>query len=102
MSEGVGGDSPLATTENSIVSLWKNDAEDNEDGSLSGYRGRIGIYEVLDNTNDVQKLIIANATSNQIREQCLSDGMVRMQIDGLVKALRGETTIEEVMRVTKE
>jgi type II secretory ATPase GspE/PulE/Tfp pilus assembly ATPase PilB-like protein len=45
---------------------------------------------------------MANASSNQIREQALSEGMITMQTDGLIKALRGETTLEEILRVTKD
>lgn len=101
-AEGIGGDTPLSTDENGIVHLWKADYEDNKDGTLNGYKGRIGIYEVLTNSVPIQKLIVANATSNEIHEQSMAEGMVTMQTDGLIKALRGETTIEEVIRVTKE
>lgn len=101
-AEGIGGDTPLSTDENSILSLWKADYKDNTDGTLNGYKGRVGIYEVLINSVPIQKLIVANATSNQIHEQAMSEGMVTMQTDGLIKALRGETTIEEIIRVTKE
>lgn len=101
-SQGVGGDTPLATDEYGIKQLWRNNHEDNEDGALNGYRGRIGIYEVLTNSVPVQTLIMANATSNQIKEQALSEGMITMQTDGLIKVLRGETTLDEVLRVTKE
>lgn len=101
-AEGVGGDTPLSTDEHGIKTLWRADPNDNESGSLNGYRGRIGIYEVLINNTDIQKLIVANATSNQIREQALANGMMCMQTDGLVKALRGVTSIEEILRVTKE
>ena len=101
-AEGVGGDTPLGTDENGILHLWSADSDDNEDGAIGGYRGRVGIYEVLNNSVAVQKLIVANATSNVIQDQAISEGMLRMQIDGLIKAIRGETTIEEVIRVTKE
>ena len=101
-AEGIGGDTPLGTDENGIINLWRADSKDNEDGALAGYRGRVGIYEVLNNSVAVQKLIVANATSNAIQEQAIKEGMLRMQIDGLIKAIRGETTIEEVIRVTKE
>jgi type IV pilus assembly protein PilB len=62
----------------------------------------MGIYEVLTNSPAIQKLIMANATSKQIENQAIEEGMLKMQVDGLIKALRGETTVEEVMRVTKE
>jgi type IV pilus assembly protein PilB len=45
---------------------------------------------------------MANATSNQIKDQAIAEGMITMQTDGLIKALRGETTIEEIIRATKE
>lgn len=99
---GIGGDAPLSTDENGIKTLWRADETDDNDGSHSGYKGRIGIYEVLGNSQAVQKLIISSATSNQIQEQAVSEGMMTMQVDGLIKALRGETTIAEVLRVTRE
>jgi type IV pilus assembly protein PilB len=101
-AEGVGGDTPLSTDENGIKTLWRNNHDDNDNGALNGYKGRVGIYEVLINSVPIQKLIVANATSNDLREQAIKEGMVTMQTDGLIKALRGETTIEEVIRATKE
>jgi type IV pilus assembly protein PilB len=62
----------------------------------------MGIYEVLDNSQDLQKLIVGNATSDVIQNQAIKEGMVIMQIDGLIKALRGQTTLEEILRVTAE
>ena len=102
MAEGIGGDAPLSTDENGINTLWHADNADESDDAHNGYRGRIGIYEVLNNSVDIQKLIISNATSNQIQVQAILDGMITMQTDGLIKALRGETTIEEILRVSKE
>jgi type II secretory ATPase GspE/PulE/Tfp pilus assembly ATPase PilB-like protein len=45
---------------------------------------------------------VANSTSEDIQNQAVSDGMVTMQIDGFIKALRGQTSIEEILRVTSE
>lgn len=101
-AEGVGGDTPLSTDEHGINILWKNNHDDNDDGAQNGYKGRVGIYETLDNSYAIQKLIVSNATSNQIRTQAINEGMKTMQTDGLIKVLRGETTFEEVIRVTKE
>lgn len=101
-AEGVGKDTPLSTDENGILTLWRADPNDNNDGATNGYMGRFGIYEVLKNTEAIQKLIVASATSSEIREQAISEGMISLQTDGLIKALRGETTIEEIIRVTKE
>lgn len=99
---GIGGDAPLSTDENGIKTLWKADTEDNDAGAHGGFRGRIGIYEVLGNSQAIQKLIVGNATSSQIQDQAVSEGMMTMQLDGIIKALRGDTTIEEVLRVTRE
>ena len=99
---GVGGDTPLSTDENGIKTLYKPGESEDNDGKHDGFRGRVGIYEVLNNTDTIQKMITSNATANQIQAQAISEGMITMQTDGLIKALRGETTIDEVLRVTKE
>ena len=99
---GIGGDAPLSTDENGIKFLWRPDEHDDNDGAHAGFKGRVGVYEVLGNSLGVQKLIVSNATSNDIQEKAISEGMMTMQLDGLIKALRGETTVEEVLRVTRE
>ena len=99
---GLGGDAPLSTDENGIKTLWRADKEHNTEDVHEGYRGRVGIYEVLTNTEAIQKLIMAHATSDDVEDQAIREGMITMQIDGLIKALRGETTIEEILRVSKD
>jgi len=90
----------LATTEKTITKLWKPHEEGCNNCNHTGYRSRMGIYEVLTNSSKVQQLIISTGTSESIENQAITDGMVRMQIDGLVKALRGQTSVEEILRVT--
>lgn len=101
-SEGVGGDTPLSTDENGIKTLWTADSSVTRDDVQAGFKGRTGIYEVLENSQNIQKLIMANGTSAQIQQQAISEGMMTMRLDGLIKALRGETTIEEVLRVSED
>ncbi len=101
-NQDIGKDTELSSTETSLTVLWKASQKGCDECSNTGYRGRIGIYEVLGNSIPIQKLIVANATSSQIQNQAILEGMVTMQTDGLVKALRGQSTIEEVLRVTKE
>jgi type IV pilus assembly protein PilB len=101
-AQKVGGDTPLGTTEATITTLWKAHPEGCEECNHSGFKGRIGIYEVLGNTLPIQKMITANATSNDIQTQAISEGMITMQTDGLVKSLRGNTTVDEILRATKE
>jgi type IV pilus assembly protein PilB len=98
----VGGDIPLSTSETTILTLWRAPADGCEECNHTGYKGRIGIYEVLGNTLAIQKLIMSSATSNQIQDQAILEHMITMQTDGLIKALRGSTTIEEVLRVSKD
>lgn len=98
----VGADTPFGSTDKTITQLWKANPEGCDECSHTGYKGRIGIYEVLGINSAIQKLITANATSEQIQTQAILDGMTTMQTDGLVKTLRGNTTLEEVLRVTKE
>lgn len=100
--EKIGGDAPLGTDKNNILSLWKASPNGCDECNNTGYKGRVGIYEVLGNTVPIQQLITSNATSNQIQDRAITEGMITMQTDGLIKALRGNTTIEEVLRVTKE
>lgn len=68
----------------------------------SGYKGRIGIYEVLENNEALAALITKNATAAEIKKQALADGMLTMVEDGFIKAKNGITTLEEVLRVIKE
>lgn len=102
IEQEVGGDLPPTTTEQTITQLFRASPEGCNECNSTGYKGRIGIYEVLGNSIAVQKLIVANATSNEIQDQAIKDGMNTMQADGLVKALRGDTTVEEVLRATRE
>jgi type IV pilus assembly protein PilB len=82
------------------LTLWrpKKDLK----GEKTGYKGRMGIYEVLTNSTGVQNLIVSNATSDEIQDKAVSEGMLTMQLDGLIKAMIGMTSIEEILRVTRE
>lgn len=67
-----------------------------------GYRGRVGIYEILVNTEELQKLIFQNASTQDFKKCGISQGMITMVQDGLLKALEGMTDVEEVFRVAGE
>ncbi len=90
----------FGTSEKSIVRLFKAHENGCDTCNHTGYRGRLGIYEVMANTAPIQKLIMTNGTSEQLEAQAIKDGMVNMQLDGFVKALRGQTSLQEIMRVT--
>ncbi len=68
----------------------------------TGYKGRIGIYEILEITEEVSKLILKKANPSEIKKQAEKQNMLSVIEDGFIKAKNGITTIEEVMRVTKE
>ncbi len=94
--------SVLGSTNTNITKLWKAHDGGCDSCNQSGYKGRMGIYEVLESTSELQKLVVGNGTSDVIQNQAIKDGMVTMQIDGFIKALRGQTSVEEILRVTTE
>ncbi len=70
----------------------------------TGYRGRIGIHEIIESTPEIQELIVKRATSLEIQDKAAigEQAMVLMWEDGFIKAVQGLTTIDEILRVTKE
>ena len=98
----IGGDTPMGSTDSGIEHLWRPNPEGCDKCGHNGFKGRVGIYEVLGISIPIQKMITANATSNDIQDQAISEGMVTMQMDGLIKSLRGITTVDEVLRATRE
>jgi type IV pilus assembly protein PilB len=70
--------------------------------SGSGYKGRVGIYQVMPITEDTQRIILANGNSMQIAEQAKREGVRDLRRSGLMKVIQGVTTIEEVLGVTNE
>ena len=101
-ADKIGGNTPLGSTDVTIQYLWRPNPEGCDECGHNGFKGRVGIYEVLGISIPIQKMITANATSNEIQQQAITEGMVTMQTDGFVKSLRGVTTLEEVLRATRE
>ncbi len=67
-----------------------------------GYKGRIGIYEVLPITESIKDLIVKGATADEVQARAQREGMLTMLEDGFIKAIQGITSIEEVLRVIIE
>ncbi len=91
----------IITSEQSFkdVEFYKpNDSED----CPEGYKGRIGIYEVLPITETIKEMISTKEDADKIQKQAIQEGMRTMVEDGFVKAARGITSIEEVLRVIME
>lgn len=70
--------------------------------SESGYKGRVGIFEVMPMSESIKELVMSGASEDKISDQAKKEGMLTMIEDGIIKAVQGITTIEEVMRVTSE
>lgn len=67
-----------------------------------GYKGRLGIHEIMSMTSTIKEMIIQGRTADEIEEEARKGGMLTMMEDGIVKAAQGITTLEEVLRVTSE
>ena len=68
----------------------------------SGYRGRSGIYEYLRITDGIRSLIVKGADSKEMRQAAIVEGMHTLRRDGIRRIIAGETTLDEVLRVTEE
>lgn len=68
----------------------------------TGYRGRVGIYEALDMTSELRRMVLAGRHSTEIQKSAINAGMVTLRQDACDKILEGRTTVEEVLRVTAE
>mgnify|MGYP003393291955 CR=1 FL=1 len=68
----------------------------------SGYKGRIGIHEILEMTTAVADTVLRRASAQETQAQAEKEGMVLMWEDGFIKAIQGMTTVEEILRVSKE
>lgn len=68
----------------------------------TGYKSRIGIYEILEISENISEMILKKASAAEIKKRAIEDGMLTIIEDGFIKAKNGITTIEEIMRVTKE
>jgi general secretion pathway protein E len=68
----------------------------------TGYKGRLAILELLLMSDAIRKQIMQNEEAFNIHQLAITEGMTTMYDDGIIKALQGLTTLEEVMRVTNE
>src|SRR2546428_11971040 len=66
----------------------------------TGYKGRIGLYEVMEVTDEIRELILIGASALELRKKSIEDGMITLRESGLQKIRNGVTTVEEVVRET--
>ena len=67
-----------------------------------GYHGRVGIYEILEITPAIKKMIIDGASAVMINEVAIDEGMISLEQDGIIKALNGITSLDEVYAAARE
>jgi type IV pilus assembly protein PilB len=65
-----------------------------------GYKGRVGLYELLEITDDIRELILVGASALEIKKKAIEQGMISLRRSGLIKVMNGQTTLEEVFRET--
>ncbi|MBI3933443.1 MAG: Flp pilus assembly complex ATPase component TadA, partial [Acidobacteria bacterium] len=66
----------------------------------SGYKGRVGLYEVLEINDELRELILVGASALELKKKAIENGMITLRRSGLIKVRGGHTTLEEVMRET--
>jgi type IV pilus assembly protein PilB len=69
--------------------------------SNTGFRGRIGLYEVMQMSEEIERLTVERSSAEAIRAVAVQQGMITLRDDGLQKALMGITSLDEVARVVK-
>ncbi|MGD8373313.1 MAG: GspE/PulE family protein [Candidatus Woesebacteria bacterium] len=100
LKQGIGkNNKQLALKNGTLSKLYKANPKGCPACKGTGYSGRIGIFEVMPITNNLQTVINTAPTLPLLYDNAIAEGMLPLQADGLVKALRGITSIEEVVRV---
>jgi type IV pilus assembly protein PilB len=66
----------------------------------TGYKGRVGLYEVMEISEELRELILVGASGLELRRKAIDEGMITLRRSGLHKVMEGVTTIEEVARET--
>jgi hypothetical protein len=68
----------------------------------TGFKGRVGIFEALEMTDEMSELVLEDQGEQPIKRQAFKQGMITMRQDGIMKALEGKTSVEVVLKATKE
>lgn len=66
---------------------------------VGGYKGRVGIYEMMSNTDELKRLIKRKSATEEIKEQAQQDGMLTLKQDGILKVVKGMTDIQQIRKV---
>lgn len=95
---GIGTNRQLHTTPSKITHIWQAHEEGCEACDHTGFRSLVALTEVLHVTHPIQQAVLDHQRAPEIHKLALKEGFIPLGLDGLVKALRGETTVEEVLR----
>jgi type II secretory ATPase GspE/PulE/Tfp pilus assembly ATPase PilB-like protein len=95
---GIDSNKHVNSTPSHITHLWRASDEGCEACNHSGYQGVVAIVEVLEVSDALQSALVAHVPANKLHALALKEGFIPMGLDGLVKALRGVTTVAEVLR----
>ena len=85
-----------------MTQIFKANPDGCQECRSTGYRGRLGIYELLTVTDELRSMVVRRLDAAVIKKQALADGMLTLRDDGALKVMRGATTIEEILRVTQD
>lgn len=69
---------------------------------MKGEKGRVGVFEILKMTPELEKIIVEDPTEMKISQEAKRQGMITMRQDAIIKAINGDIAIEEVFRVSEE
>jgi type II secretory ATPase GspE/PulE/Tfp pilus assembly ATPase PilB-like protein len=100
LAREIGGDKQSSIKDDTITRLWR--AKGCESCLGTGYRGRVGLYEILTNSPTMERLIMSRTDTETLDKQSRRENAVTMRTDGLVKALCAITSIEEILAKTEE
>lgn len=90
------------TTETKIRKIYLAHPGGCEDCSHTGYKGLIGLYEIINISESIQKLMLSLASSKVLMDKAIQEGTTNILIDGLIKSLSGKTSITEIFRIHQE
>ncbi|HUG80350.1 MAG TPA: ATPase, T2SS/T4P/T4SS family, partial [Bryobacterales bacterium] len=95
-----GPNGQVTSPEGKSIESWRGAGCDVCSGT--GYKGRVGIFELMELNDEIRKLIMANADASDLTAAAKRNGMRNLREDGWDKISRGVTTVDEVVRVTQE
>lgn len=98
--EDVGNTEFLNSTAKGISHLWRANPEGCPKCNYTGYKGQVALFEALAITDRLRNVLLGRPTVSTLEAAAYKEGFIPLQLDGLIKALRGETTVEEVLRTT--